>query len=312
MKKVIIFLFILTLIGNLCMSQTINDIGKITIGISMPEYDQNLNQAQMSRLQAKIEQMCHKNGVVTSFNTNRFFLRPSFDIFQNETVENGIQNIYVVEAELTISMVQDNGISFNSISKTLRGSGNTREKAINNCISNFTTDDNTFKSFLNQGKQRILDYYNSNCDQLLKKASTFAELEQYETAIAILMMVPESASCYQTILQKTEAIYKSYLNKECAQLTSAADAAIAVQDYHSAAEYLTQVNPNSNCYQSALKSFKKIEQKISSKEKKEWDFKMKEYNNSVQLQKDYLQAAKEIAVAYYTREPDIHIQQFIK
>lgn len=312
MKKILIFLWIIAAIGSSISAQTIEDIGKITLGILMPGQSEGMNEVQLAKFKTKMEQICSKNGVVSSWSTNSFYLRPAIDIFQSEIVEGGMQNIYVIKGELTIFITQADGTTVNSISKSLKGSGNSKEKAINDLIANIPVGDPSFQSFLMEGKKKIINYYESRCADILLKANNLSQQEKYETAFALLMSVPEEVSCYKDITDKAAEIYSAYQDKLCAQLTSAANAALAIQDYYKAAEYLTQINPNSSCYSFAVNTFKKVEEKVSALEERDWNFSMKQYDDSVNLEKMRIQAVKEIAISYYKNQPDIHVQQFIK
>ena len=312
MKKLIICICSLFAIIPFCFAQKTDDVGKITLGVDVPSQINGLDDIQTGKIKTKLQQICTKNGIVSSWSANSFVVCPSFYIYQFETVEGGMQNIYVVKAELTLIITQSDGTIVNSTSKILKGSGNTKEKALNDCIANIPVADEAFQTFLNEGKKKIIDYYQARCSDIMFKAKNYAKQEQYETAIAILMLVPEEVSCYESITTLTEEIYGAYQNKLCAQLTSAANAAIAIQDYYAAAEYLTQINPNSSCYSFAVNTFKKVEEKVSALEQRDWNFKMKQYDDSVQLEKMRIRAAKEIAVEYYRNQPEIFVQQFIR
>ncbi|MCQ2284721.1 MAG: hypothetical protein MJZ57_07460 [Bacteroidales bacterium] len=312
MRKLIICIGILFAIIPFCFAQKTDDVGKITIGVDVPTQINRLDEIQTGKIRTELQQICTMNSIVSSWSTNSFVVRPNFDIYQFETVEGGMQNIYVVKAELTLSIVQFDETIVNSTSKTLKGSGNTKDKALNDCIANIPVTDEAFQTFLTESKKKIIDYYQARCSEIMLKAQNYAKQEQYETAIAILMLVPEEVPCYESITSLTEEIYGTYQDKRCAQLTSAANAAIAIQDYYAAAEYLTQINPNSSCYSFAVNTFKNVEEKVSAWEQRDWNFKMKQYDDSVQLEKMRIRAAKEIAVEYYKNQPDIHIQQFIK
>ena len=312
MKKILICLWVIAVLGSSISAQTTEDIGKITIGILMPDQSEGMNEIQLGKFKTKMEQLCSKNGVISSWSTNSFYLRPIVDIYQSDVVEGGMQNIYVIKAELTIFITQADGTTVNSISKSLKGSGNSKEKAINDMIANIPVGDSSFQTFLTEGKKKIINYYESRCADILLKANNLFQQEKYEMSLALLMSVPEEVSCYKDITNKAAEIYSAYQDKMCAQLTSAANAAIAVQDYYKAAEYLTQINPNSSCYGFAVNTFKKVEEKVTALEERDWNFSMKQYDDSVNLEKMRIQAVKEIAISYFKNQPDIHVQQFIK
>lgn len=42
---------------------------------------------------------------------------------------------------------------------------------------------------------------------------------------------------------------------------------------------------------------------VNAEEKKQWDFQMKKYNDAVSLEKQRIEAIKEIAISYYKSQP---------
>lgn len=311
MKKIVTFIAILL---SVCVSkaQTTDDIGKIALGINMPSHIAGLNDELTAKIETKIERICTANGIVAGRYANCFAIQPKVEIIESEVAENGIQNIFVVKGELTLLLSQFDGTIISTTSKSFKGSGKTKEKALNNGIAGIDVNDKSLQDFLVEGKKKMLAYYESRCSDIIAKAEHYAKREDYETAIALLMAVPEDVSCNNEITELTTNIYKRYQDKVCSQLSSAADAAIALRDYYTAAEYLTQISPNSSCYNSAQNTFKKLEQKVAAQDKREWDFKMKRFDSSVSLEKERIKAIREIAVSYFQNQPDFIFQQFIR
>lgn len=286
--------------------------GEICVGVVVPDKIADFDIAQTGKLRTKIEQICTKNGVSTTYNGNGFFVYPTLEIYEAEVVENGMQNIYTIKADLTLFVKHLDGTIFASTTKTLRGSGNSLEKARTSVITNIEPANASYQQCILEGKTKIVSYYEQRCKELIVKAEGLNKQEQYEEAIALLMQIPDVVSCYGTALEKASEIYSNYQDKLCAELTSAANAAIAVQNYAKAAEYLTQINPNSSCYSFALTSFQKIEKKVNELEQRDWDFKMKQYDDRISLEKQRINAVKEVAKAYYSNQKDIHYQQIFR
>ena len=74
-------------------------------------------------------------------------------------------------------------------------------------------------------------------------------------------------------------------------------------NYDIALDILAKIDPSSNCYSEQQTLMKSIESKVSTEAKRQWDFQMKQYNDAVSLEKQRINAIKEIAVAYYTSQP---------
>lgn len=304
MKKLglilLIFTFSLTSFG-----QSTNDLGKIALSVVMPENVEDLEVTQLSKLETKISQIVTVSGLASSGYNNNFVIYPKFAIYESNVVEGGMQNIIVVTAELSLYIKQvDNNVLFATISKPLKGSGSTKKMAITNAFSQINTNDVEFKNFIETGKLRIIAYYESRCDDIVKKSESFMKMKQYDQALGLLMSVPEEvSSCYHQIQNKAVEVYKTYQTQKCFELIQKAKTSLSKNYYNLALDILSEVDPSTSCFTEAQTIAKLAETKVKAEEKKQWDFRMKVYNDSLALQNKRIAAIKEIAVAYYKSKP---------
>jgi hypothetical protein len=293
------------LLGGGGSAQSIEDSGKINLSVVIPENVDGLNASQLSKLEAKIIQIVATSGIAASGYNQNFVIYPKFAVYESQVVEGGMQNITVVRAELSLFVKQvSNNLLFSSVSKPLKGSGKTQELAITNAIYSLPVVDAAFKTFLETGKQRIVQYYEANCSSIQKKADTYIQTKQYEEAVALLMSVPEEVSgCYGAVLDKAIDAYKAYQKQRCSEQIQQAKAASASKDYIAALNILANVDPSSSCNNEAQSLIKSIETKIDAEEKKQWDLQMKMYDDALNAEQQRLNAMKEIAVSYYKSQP---------
>ena len=261
------------------IAQSVDDVGKITLSVVMPENVDGLNVSQLSKLESKISQITTKARLSASGYNQTFVIYPKFAIYSTDVVEGGVQNITVVTAELSLYIKQvSNNMMFSSVAKTLKGSGKNKEIAITNAISQIPISDKTFAEFVNEGKQKIIAYYEANCDDIIKKADANIKMQQYKQALGLLMSIPEEiSSCRDKILTKSVETFKAYQNQHCAELLQLAKAKSATQDWDGALEILAKIDPSSNCFKEQQSLTKNIENKVSAEVKKHWDFQMKQY-----------------------------------
>jgi tetratricopeptide (TPR) repeat protein len=307
MKIRILFLIIaLSFCISIIQAQSVEDVGKIALSVVMPENMDGLTVSQLSKLESKIIQITTKAGLSASGNNQTFVIYPKFAIYETNTVESGMQNITVVTAELSLFIKQvNNNLLFSSVSNQLKGSGKTAEIALNNAISQIYVSDKIFASFIAEGKDKILKYYETNCDDIVNKANAFIKMQQYGQALGLLMSVPEEASvCYDKILNKSIETYKAYQNQHCAEQIQRARTLIAGMDYDEALNVLSEIDPSTECFAEAKAMVKSIENEISVEYKKRWDMQVKIYNDAVALEKQRINAVKEIAVSYYKSQPE--------
>jgi hypothetical protein len=299
MKK-IIYLLALILLFNNAKSQSVKDFGKISISVVMPNQTEFLDATQISKLEAKITQIVANSGL-TSSGYNTFIIYPIFSINDVSVVESGMQDMSVATCELNLFIKQiDNNIIFSSVSKQLKGNGKDKKSAISSALQKISTNDPDYKKFIENGKQKIINYYQSNCNDIIKKSESLMKMQKYEEAIGVLMAIPEVITeCYQKSSIKAAEVYKAYQNHNCASQIQLAKTNIANKNYTQALKTLAQIDPNSNCYKEAGSLVKSIESKISEEDKKQWDFMVTQYKDAVSLEKQRIDAVKEIATSYY-------------
>lgn len=290
-----------------CISfaQSTNDVGKIALSVVMPENIEGLDGSQLSKIETKIAQIVTASGLAASGYNNNFIIYPKFEISESNLVEGGMENITVVTAELNLFIKQvQNNVLFSSISKPLKGSGSSRQSAITNAISKIPKSDPEFKTFIENGKSKIILYYETNCADIIKQSDTFVKMQQYEQALGLLMSVPEEvSSCYNQVQDKAIEAYKAYQTQNCSVLIQRAKTTLASNDYIGALNLLSEIDPSAACFSEAQALAKSAETKVDAEEKKQWDFQMKQYNDAVSLEKQRIEAVKQIAVSYYKSQP---------
>ncbi len=303
--KIIYFALIALGFAFTSFAQSTNDVGKIALSVVMPENVDGLDVSQLSKLETKIYQIVTVSGLAASGYNNNFVIYPKFAIYESNIVEGGMQNITVVTAELSLFIKQvDNNLLFSTISKQLKGSGSNKELAITNAISKIPTSDSEFKTFIENGKTKIIQYYETKCVDIIKKSDSYIKMQQYDQALGLLMTVPEEvSSCYNQIQDKAIEVYKAYQTQKCAELIQKAKTSLAANDYVGALNILSEIDPSASCFNEAQTLAKTAETKVDAEEKKQWDFQMKQYNDAVSLEKQRVEAIKEIAVSYYKSQP---------
>ncbi len=304
MKKILL-IFVFNIVTYIIYAQSTSDIGKIALSVIMPENVDGLDASQLSKLETKIIQIVSGSGIAASGYNNNFVIYPKFAIYESNVVEGGMQNITVITCELSLFIKQvENNVLFSSVSMQLKGSGNAKTTAITNSISKIPINDNQFKTFIETGKSKIIQYYESKCDDIISKSDGLIKMQKYEDALGLLMTVPEEVtSCYTKIQGKSIEAYKAFQNQRCAKQIQEAKTSLASTNYNGALEILSRIDPSSSCFKEGQSLIKNAEAKVNVEEKKQWDLKMKVYNDNVALEKERINAMKEVAAAYYKSKP---------
>ena len=312
--KNIYFIIIASLFSLVTKAQTTNEIGKISLSVVMPESMENLDDSQLSKLDTKISQIVTVSGLSDSGYNNNFVIYPKFAVNETNVVEGGMQNITIVSVELSLFVKQvDNNILFSTISKIIKGSGSCKELAITNAITKINTNDADYKSFIDKSKTKIIQYYETKCADIIKKSDGFVKTQQFEEALGLLMSVPYAVSCYTQVQAKAIEAYKGFQKKNCTKQMQLARNTIALNDYVGTLNILSEIDPASPCFKESQNLAKTVESKVNAEEKKQYDFQMKQYNDAVSLEKQRINAIKDIAVSYYkSQTTDINYTLIVK
>ena len=284
----------------LSRAQSSDEIGKLSLSVVIPKYIENLNDSQISKLDTKISQIVTASGLSDSGYNNNFIIYPKFAVIETNVIEGGMQNITVVNTELSLFIKQvDTNILFSTISKTIKGSGSSKELAIANAISKIVTNDSEYKTFIEKSKNKIIQYYETKCSDIIKKSDALVKTQQFEEALGLLMSVPDAVSCHKQVQVKAIEAYKGFQKKNCAKQIQLARNTLATNDYSGTLNILSEIDPASPCFKESQSLAKSAETKVNSEEKKQWDFEMKQYNDTISLEKQRVNAIKDIAVSYY-------------
>jgi hypothetical protein len=295
---------VMLLLINVAIAQSSSDVGKIALSVVMPENIEGLDESQLSKMETKITQIVSSVGLAGNGYSNNFVIYPKFAIYETEIVEGGMQNINVVKCEWSLFIKQvDNNIIYATVTIPLKGYGKEKNNAITDVISKINPNSKEFSSFIETGKKKILDYYNLKCQDIITKSESLVKTQDYEQAIGLLMSVPEEVSCYNKIQEKTIDAYKSYQNQKCITQLQEAKTTLAKNQYSDALDILSQIDPSTKCYKEAEILIEKAREKVDAQAKSQLALRMKIYNDGIALEKQRIQATKEIAVEYYRNQP---------
>lgn len=293
----LIFLFNINLLG-----QNQEELNKINLAIVLPE-DDEVDAKSVERLNYKITQVLTENNIMSGLN-NSFIIYPIINITNKLITETGLYNLitYEIQLDFHIKNLESNTV-FSTFTKEITGTGKTEKEAIGNAIGKLNPKDENFKKFITKGKENIINYYSAQCKQIIQKADKIALMGDYEQALALLISIPSEVECYQQAIQNATVIYSKYKSKECNAQILEAKSYFAQGDKYTAAEVLASINPESSCKAESHQLLKQIENKLNEEEKREWNFKVKQHTDNVQLMNARINAIKEISKAYYKKNP---------
>jgi hypothetical protein len=150
---------------------------------------------------------------------------------------------------------------------------------------------------VNKAKEDIISYYTNNCQFIIQEADRMIGMQQYGEAIAALVAVPNVCTeCYTACQTKAIDIYKIQIEHEGKQLIQEArNAWLVKRDYdcaEKALDILAKVNPDAQCQSEANllideinTQLRKIEAAEAAAAKARWEFKVKQYEDKMALER---------------------------
>ncbi len=278
------------------------DFGRIALSVIEDESTEGLPITEKRILANKLKQIATMNGLGAA-TFSQFYISAAYAVTNKEVIP-GAPTQYLIEGEITLFMGDfiDNKI-FASSTFTSKGAGISEAKSFSGMLKRINPSSPQCRKFIQSGKEKILEYYNSQCDFILQKTKSLAETNQYEKALFILLNIPEVCKdCYFSAQKEIKPLYQQYINKRCPEyLNKARNAWVIDQSYsgaENAAEYLNKIDPEAGCFPEAQKLAAEIADKIRKIEDKVWSCRIQQYNDSVELEKLRIEAIRQIGVAY--------------
>lgn len=285
---------------------------EVSMGVLVPGEEQGYTAAQSNMLLGRMERLCTSHGIAVVNIPDGFFLYPTIAVVSDEVAEGSMRNINTMKAEVTLSVRRIGGDVVASVSKTLSGSGFSKSQATTALIQSLNITDPVFDKFISDAKSAMVNYYQSQCKQILIQADQYATTHDYRAAIASLYHIPSDAPCYAIVRGKMAEYFELYQSQLCNNIKMNVESALSTHDYETAASLLAEIDPSSECYEYAINQFQKIEKEVAKIEKRDWNYKMKQYNDAIAIEKQYIKAVTEIAKAYYSTSPTVHYTQVIR
>jgi hypothetical protein len=309
MKKIISILFLFSVVA--VKAQSVNSqsaaTSQIELNTYIPEQIDGLTEIARNNLDNKLSQIVTANGMGVSSNSSRFIITANIVVLSKDiTATAPPMQAYTLGVNLYIGDGME-GIKFSTHSVTLKGVGENETKAYMSALKTLKVNDPQYQVFIEKAKIKIVDFYNRKCDFIIKEAKALASQSQFDAALFKLSTIPEACKvCYDKSAPIARVIYKQQIDRDCkvklAEATSSWNASQNEFGANTASEYLTQIDPNASCFKEAQAFSNKIAAKILADDKREWNFKMKVYQDEVSADRAALKAERDIALAYAKSE----------
>lgn len=217
MRKLILA-FLGILIPVISISQTLDDVGKIVVGVKILPTANTETITNKEYLQNKLTSLAANAGF-TSYGMNAFIITPSIIINDVQIAEGGMKNVFVITGEIFLNIQEgDDGTVFSSTSFPFKGSGSSKSAAVKNGIQKISYGN--LKPFFDSARTNILNYYSAMQDKIFANADMLCQNREYDAAIACLLSIPEELfEPYKKAYAKACGVYRerdNYIAKQIA------------------------------------------------------------------------------------------------
>lgn len=314
MKKYISNSFVYIVGLFFCSFTGLGQSNNINFALVMPEeVDEGLSTTHLQRLHDKLIDVLTNNGIASLNIQNNLVIYPIIKLYNKQTVNAGIQNITVVEADLSLYVKQlDNKIIFSSITKKMKGSGKTYDLALNNMISNTILEEPSIVGFLDKAKQKAITYYNQRCSSIITQAEQMVKINKYEVALISLLSVPSEVDCYQQANAKAADVFKLYQNQNCNQMLINAKAKIANHQFEEGLNIIAMIDPSSSCKTEALQAIQQTSTLVEADSKRKWELLNKIFTDSAQIEKRRLDLMSQFLIYRAVNHPSYYYENITR
>ncbi|NOY48649.1 MAG: hypothetical protein GXO84_10755 [Chlorobi bacterium] len=298
MKKTIYLLMLFSSI-SLIAQKDINNDG-INLGAYIPEQIETIPSYARSMLQNKLNQIITKNGISDNGYNSRFIITPNITVLSKNITATAPPKVAL---NLEVTFYIGDGIAgklFSSETVQIKGVGTNETKAYMAALRQIKPKNALIQDLISKGKERIIEYYNNNCDLITKQANTLASQNKFEEALAVMVSVPEVSTCFNKVESKINTLYIKAINAGCARKLNEAKSIWAANQNLDAANQagaiLATIEPEATCFEEVKALYTNIAERIRTKEllDRDWEYKLR----VLDLKKTAINAARDVGVAY--------------
>lgn len=312
MKKIIMTILALASAVSV-MAQTSKPI---PIGVYVSGDNEIVPSMAQTTLNDKMRQIVTRNGMGAD-NHAQFFITCTVNLTDKE-VASGAPMRIVQHADLSF-YIADAATEriYETYSMSVRGVGENETKAFASAFKAVKPTAPEFTKFVAAGSKKIVAYYESQIDNLIKQSQALAKSGEYESALYVLSVVPDVCAGYDKVNDAAMDVYQKMIDAESIKLLQKAKAVWAAgRNYEAAQEagaILAEVSPYSSCYDEAevliaeIKEFVIAERQYDREQaEQEIDWLRKIAERELDISEKQVDAWRDVGVAYGQNQQEQH------
>lgn len=286
----------------LCFAQSIISFAQdcvLPVSVQLDEDFAEVPEPACNVLLNSLNRIALENNLTTEAPTSPFVLTARCDVLDKSNLPGPpIQTVYNLGVTLYVVDTY-NQKKFASAYIAINGVGNGEVKSYINAFKKINANSDEIKRFISVAKSKMLDYYDTQYQNIIKEAKKLASIQKYEEALAMVLAIPVCSTGGDEAQQYGYTLYVEHLDRMNLFLLNRAKALWSANQTKQAAlevcEMLANIDPYANCYDDATKLMAEIKGQVRS----DIDFEMRQkYNDRLQLERDRIEAAMAVGVAF--------------
>jgi len=276
MKNLITFIFVITLSTTYYVKAQnqlgkSDDLARISLTAIVPDQLKNIPAEARQMLTNKLANIAAKNGLSGSATNPRFIITANIDVEDKGATPSAPPQIWL---KINVTFYIADAVTqtiFASTNISAKGVGKDENRAYTEAINAGVTPTNTkIRAMIEQGKEKIVEYYNSQCDFILKDAQAKVDQKDFGHALYILSSVPQvSKECYDKAMDMVPIVYQQYIDWKCTDDLAKGKAFWAKKDFNNALKHLAEIEFDSKCNDEAQKLIDEIDKNLTDAQRQE-------------------------------------------
>ena len=278
------------------------------ISIHAKIVDEKIPAEAARNLENKLQRIIVNNGFGDLGYTARFVLTAKIDVTQKDVISSTPARISEkMDITLMVGDVVAN-IPYATCVISVSGIGINENKAYISAFNTLKEKDQRIVQMLDDARTKIIDYYTNRCDEIVTRANTLASMGKYDEALFHLISVPDVClECFQRCQTKAAAMYQQKIDVQSVKLLEKAKTVWAAQQDESGAtkvaQIISEISPMAANYKQVTTLRNTIEAKLQADAKRQWDFQMKQYEDSQTFKQSIVEGCRAVGMAWARNQP---------
>lgn len=275
----------------------------ISLGAFVSNDPASIPEEAASLLKSRMQRVIAADGFADNQAPGRFALVAKCDVLEKDIAPTTPPRIsQKLELSFVVVDLIENKV-YGGCDMTVSGIGTNETKAFSAAFQKVSVQNRQIKTLLSEAKEKILDYYTNSCPQIQTEAKTLASTGQFDKAIFSLMSVPPVCTeCYNSCQQLASEIYQQKIDTECSRMLAQAKSKWAASQSGATAievaEIISQIDPRSSGYPAVVEFRTSVSVKLAADAKREWEFRMKKYEDNQQFKRSIVDACRAVGVTF--------------